>query len=323
MDESADTRQAEPVAGPVAASRLLLPATLAIGAMAAGTVLALWSGGGPGGEALARIELVPAATPEVLVVVAPSPSHALGPEREETAAVSGPEAQTAEPADAGPPQAEPPAAAQSPAVDSNPASALAGVTIWSNGDSTSYYMTVALLAMVERAGGKAVMPPGYVVSSGLLNPGLHDWPANLAAAMAAYNPGVVVFMIGANDANGAAANPEAYRARVAALMDQLQAPGRQVAWVGQPTMGREDLAASVPVVNAIFREEAATRPWLTYVDAWAVTAGPAGGFATHLPGPGGELQLMRADDGVHLTPAAGERIARAVFEALFPGVPLP
>jgi hypothetical protein len=201
--------------------------------------------------------------------------------------------------------------------------ALAGVTAWSNGDSTSYYMSVAFLAMVERAGGTAAIAPSYVVSSGLLNPNLHDWPANLASEMALYNPEVVVFMLGANDANGAAANPNAYRAKVGAVMDQLHAPGRKVAWVGQPIMGRDDLAVSVPVVNRIFEEEAASRPWVTYVDAYRLTADASGGYATHLPGPDGEPQLMRADDGVHLTPAAGERLARAVFMALFPEVTVP
>jgi hypothetical protein len=201
--------------------------------------------------------------------------------------------------------------------------ALAGITAWSNGDSTSYYMSVAFLAMMERAGGMSAIAPSYVVSSGLLNPNLHDWPVNLASEMALHNPEVVVFMLGANDANGAAANPEAYREKVGAVMDQLNAPGRRVAWVGQPIMGRDDLAVSVPVVNRIFAEEAASRPWVTYVDAYGLTADALGGYATHLPGPDGELQLMRADDGVHLTPAAGERLARAVFMALFPEVPVP
>lgn len=327
MDEIDFTRAEGPGPGrePVI-SRLALPAALAVAAVVAGSGAALWSQDGVTGEALARVELVPERAPVVLVVsLAPSPGPApvepvATPVAASEAAAGGAPGGAIPSPPPGVPEGEPEEAA--PSAPAAPG-ALAGVAAWSNGDSTSYYMSVAFLAMVERAGGAAAIPPSYVVSSGLLNPNLHDWPASLASEMALHNPGVVVFMLGANDANGAAANPEGYRERVGAVMDLLRAPGRKVAWVGQPTMGRDDLAASVPVVNRIFMEEAASRPWVTYIDAWALTADASGGFATHLPGPDGEPQLMRADDGVHLTPAAGERIARAVFEALFPGVAIP
>lgn len=323
MDEIDFTRAPEPGPERPAAPHFVLPAVLAAVAVVAGSAMALWSQDGQTGEAQARVELVPARAPEVLLVALPaSPAPAtLDP------------TPTNEPVpEATVPPGEPPGAAHPPGAPTPPPladpvpavpGALAGITAWSNGDSTSYYMSAAFLAMVERAGGTAAIAPSYVVSSGLLNPNLHDWPANLASEMALHNPEVVVFMLGANDANGAAANPEAYRARVGAVMDQLNAPGRGVAWVGQPIMGREDLAVSVPVVNRIFEEEAASRPWVTYVDAYVLTADASGGYATHLPGPDGEPQLMRAEDGVHLTPAAGERLAVAVFMALFPGAPVP
>lgn len=323
MDEIDFTRVPEPGPERPGAPRLVLPAVLAAAAVVAGSAVAIWSQDGQTGEARARVALVPARTPEVLLVALPaSPAPAPMDPTPTSVPVPGATAPSGEATGA----ANPPVAATPPPLD-DPApampGALAGITAWSNGDSTSYYMSAAFLAMVERAGGTAAIAPSYVVSSGLLNPNLHDWPANLASEMALHNPEVVVFMLGANDANGAAANPEAYRARVGAVMDQLNTPGRRVAWVGQPIMGRDDLAVSVPVVNRIFEEEAATRPWVTYVDAYGLTADALGGYATHLPGPDGEPQLMRADDGVHLTPAAGERLARAVFMALFPEVPVP
>lgn len=323
MDEIDFTQAPEPGPERPAAPRFVLPTVLAAAAVVAGSGMALWWRDGQTGEALARVELVPARPPEVLVVALPA-SPAPAPLDPTPTSEPVPDA-SASPGEA-PGAANPPVAATPPPSDGSAPvvpGALAGITAWSNGDSTSYYMSVAFLSMVEQAGGTAAIAPSYVVSSGLLNPNLHDWPANLAAEMALNNPEVVVFMLGANDANGAAANPEAYRAKVGAVMDQLNAPGRRVAWVGQPIMGRDDLAISVPVVNRIFAEEAASRPWVTYVDAYGLTADASGGYATHLPGPDGELQLMRADDGVHLTPAAGERLARAVFMALFPGVPVP
>jgi len=193
----------------------------------------------------------------------------------------------------------------------------AGVRLWSNGDSTSYFMSVALAQMMLERGAAATQPaPEYKVSSGLLNPGYFDWPAYIAAEMAARQPNVVVFMIGANDAHPGMPL-DLYRQRVGALMDQLQAPGRRVVWVGQPNMGRADLAAAIPAMNRIFAEEAASRPWVTYVDVWALTSDANGNYAQYLPDEHGVLRAIRANDGVHFTPEGGRRLAMAVLWAYF------
>lgn len=309
-------------------SGLVAPIVLAALALGTGSGLGLaFRSSGPS-HAQAIVAVVPEGTPEVLVFTVAPVERTVAPSTAPDPTVAGAPAGGGAGGEA--PAAEAPSApATAPVATpvatpaSSPAGIFAGVRVWSNGDSTSYYMSAALLGMVMRGGGTAATAPSYVVSSGLLNPGLYDWPANLAAEMALYAPDIVVFMVGANDANGAAANPEGYRALVGATMDQLRAPGRTVAWVGQPPMGREDLAVSIPVVNRIFREEAAKRPWVTFVDTYPVLSDAAGGYAGSLPGPGGEAVRMRADDGVHLTPAAGERLALAVFSALFPGVAIP
>jgi len=306
-----------------------MAAPLILGALAlwTGGALGLLTRGGGAGEALAVVAVVPeGASPVLIFEVEPQPVAV------EQQAVTAPAAAaptpkpeaTSAPGNGAGQQPAGEAATVAPNPGAGPAAAVpGGPLVWSNGDSTSLYMSAALFRMVERSGGLAAIAPTYVVSSGLLNPGLYDWPANLATEMALHRPDIAVFMVGANDANGAAANPEGYRARVGAVMDQLRAPGRRVAWVGQPPMGRADLAASIPVVNRIFREEATKRPWVTFVEVFPVLADASGNYAAVLPGPDGTLVQMRADDGVHLTPAAGELLARAVFEALFPGVPVP
>ncbi|PFG73415.1 DUF459 domain-containing protein [Tepidiforma thermophila] len=191
-----------------------------------------------------------------------------------------------------------------------------GVRIWSDGDSTSYFMTVALFQAWSALGGVPVRGADYKISSGLVRSDFFDWPAYLAAEMARYDPDVVVFMVGANDANQVRSE-EAYAARVGAVMDLLYRPGRTVVWVGQPNMGRPDLAASVPRVNAIFRAQAAARPWVLYLDAWALTSGPDGSYTAVLPDEAGVPRVMRTDDGVHFTPAGGRLLALAVIAALF------
>uniref|UniRef100_UPI002ADD4A8E DUF459 domain-containing protein n=1 Tax=Tepidiforma sp. TaxID=2682230 RepID=UPI002ADD4A8E len=191
----------------------------------------------------------------------------------------------------------------------------AGVRIWSDGDSTSYYLTVALFAEWAARGGVPVRQASYQISSGLWRPDFFDWPAYLAAEMARYDPDVVVFMVGANDANQVTSS-EVYAARVGAVMDLLYRPGRVVVWVGQPNMGRPDLAASIPRINAIFQEQAAARPWVLYLDTWTLTSAPGGGYTDTLPDEYGIPRLARLSDGVHFTPAGGRILALAVVAAL-------
>lgn len=192
----------------------------------------------------------------------------------------------------------------------------AGLRIWSDGDSTSYFVTVALFQEWAALGGLPVRGPAYQLSTGLVRQDFFDWPAYLASEMQRYDPDVVVLMLGANDANQIR-SADAYAARVGAVMDQLRRPGRVVVWVGQPNMGRPDLAATIPQVNAIFQAQASLRPWVLWVDTWALTSGLDGSYAASLPNEDGTWEVIRTDDGVHLTPQGGRRIALAIVAALF------
>ncbi|MCZ2110000.1 MAG: GDSL-type esterase/lipase family protein [Dehalococcoidia bacterium] len=191
-----------------------------------------------------------------------------------------------------------------------------GVRIWADGDSTSYFVTVGLFNLFEANGGVAVREPDYQKSSGLISGGL-DWFTYAASEMTTYAPDVAVLMLGANDAVVInSVGTERYRERVGAMMDLLRAPNRLVVWVGQPAMGRDDLAANVPVVNAIARDEATRRPWVLYVDTTAVTTGADGQYTPYLRDADGSTVLGRSDK-VHFTPAGGRIVADAVFAAIF------
>ncbi|OAI40575.1 hypothetical protein AYO38_05740 [bacterium SCGC AG-212-C10] len=195
-----------------------------------------------------------------------------------------------------------------------------GLRLWTDGDSTSYFMSVAVIDLLSAQGAIPVQAaPEYKISSGLLSPGYFDWPNYIATEMAATDADIVVFMVGANDASPGM-DLENYASLVGALMDQLQRTGRIVAWVGQPAMGpgRPDLNAAIPGMNAVFSQEAAKRPWVVYVDAWAMTTDANGNYADTLPDENGVSQLLRADDGVHFTSAGGRRLALGVAHALFP-----
>lgn len=210
-----------------------------------------------------------------------------------------------------------PAATPAPPTPTAPAPATGGsvdgLTIWSGGDSMSYFMTVALFAAAEAEGVQPVAPASYVVSSGLWPGGPYDWFPRIEADMAAFDPDIAVFMVGANDANAAAADPAGYARLVGEAMDLFE--GRRVYWVGQPPMGREDLQASIPVVNRIFAEEAAKRDFVTFVETWPIMA-EADDSMLWYDDAGA---LLRAEtDGIHVTPTGGTRMAQPVIAAVLP-----
>lgn len=198
---------------------------------------------------------------------------------------------------------------------------LAGLRVWSDGDSTSYFVTVAFFQIAAEQGGVPVRAADYKISSGLVNPAFFDWPAAIANEMAAYDPDVAVFMVGANDAMQIRSYDD-YAARVGALMDLMYRPGRVVVWMGQPNMRPDPaqgyspaLAQAIPPVNAVFQAEAAKRSWVRYVDCYALTSYSEGSYADVLPDENGVPQVLRASDGIHLTSAGGRRLALAAVAA--------
>lgn len=207
-------------------------------------------------------------------------------------------------------------AASGPAAVISGANWLEGKTAWSNGDSTSYFMTVSLYEQLQALGAVPVEEAEAVNSSGLNSPEFFDWPGYLESQMAEYDPDVVFFMIGANDAKPGM-DLAAYAEKVGAVMDSLN--GRQVFWIGQPAFDpelRPDLADWIPLVNEVFVREAEKRPWVRYIDTWGATTDASGHYARSLPGAGGELEEIRTADGVHFTDAGGRRLASWVLAAI-------
>ncbi len=199
---------------------------------------------------------------------------------------------------------------------------LEGLRVWSDGDSTSYFVTVAFYQIAAAQGGIPVRAADYKISSGLVSSWFFDWPPFIASEMATYDPDVAVFMVGANDAMQISSY-ENYAAKVGAVMDEMYRPGRIVIWMGQPNMRPDPsqgynpaLAQAIPPVNAVFQAEAAKRSWVRYVDTWALTSYSEGSYADVLPDENGVPQVLRASDGIHFTPAGGHRLALAAVAAV-------
>jgi len=198
-------------------------------------------------------------------------------------------------------------------------------------------MTEALGPVLEeQAEGTGVIDVTRALeySSGLTRPDYFDWPAHLAALLAEHDPEVVVVSVGANDAQGiqtpsgpASFGTDAwvaeYRSRVAATMDLLEAEGRVVYWLGEPVMRSADFDGRMALVTSIFREEAEGRPGIRFVDTRPTFAGDDGRYTAYLPDASGTPVLVRRDDGIHLTPAGGQRLAAQLLGAIRADWPLP
>jgi hypothetical protein len=104
-----------------------------------------------------------------------------------------------------------------------------------------------------------------------------------------------------------------YRQLVAQAMDQLYAPGRRVIWVGQPAMGRPDLAPRMQPLNDVFKTEAARRPWVTFVDVYPMSVDSRGNYIQFWPDEHGVPVQARANDGVHFTSEGGRLMALEVM----------
>jgi hypothetical protein len=199
--------------------------------------------------------------------------------------------------------------------------AAAPLRVWVGGDSMMRDLSESVLRATA-ANPLLAVTTHYEISSGLTRPDYFDWPAALAADMEATDAEVVIVMFGANDGQGLVAADgtvhqrvsepgwqQEYGRRVAAVMDQLQAPGRLVLWVAQPPMRDGDFDARIRIINELYRDAAATRPWVDLVETAPVVGTAAGGYDS----------ARRQGDGIHLSREgadllAGDLLARITAE---------
>jgi hypothetical protein len=198
------------------------------------------------------------------------------------------------------------------------------LAIWVGGDSLAEGLGSSVARLATQTGAEQATVDGRI-SSGLTRPDYIDWPAELASVMTAQAPEVMVMMVGANDPQpitgaggtypfGTAEWEAEYRTRVHQVMATVAAT-RPLVWVGLPVMGRELLEPKLSFINRIYQEEAAAVPGVVFVDARGLFS-PDGGYHQYLTAPDGTTQLVRADDGIHLTVAGNDRLAAAVLEAV-------
>ncbi len=211
-----------------------------------------------------------------------------------------------------------------PPADGPATPAPSGPPVYFAGDSTAagpewawatYHAATPALATLSE----------YQVGTGLLVPGFFDWSSHLAAMVAARHPKVVVFMGSANDAQpvatggtdaavGSPAWDALYSQRVSTVMRDLTAEGAKVLWVGEPAMQDPTLSAGMAVIDALYAQQAARHPGVTYFDPGPVLNGPGGAYTDTLTVNGQPTEVRL--DGIHLNAAGSEVLADALAPAV-------
>ncbi len=137
---------------------------------------------------------------------------------------------------------------------------------------------------------------------------------------------VAVILFGTNDAQGISIDgvvhdfgtegwKAAYARRVDDLVALLRSRDVAVYWVGLPRMKRPTFDARMTIINDVVegRMKALGVPYLETVD---LTSNAQGEYEAYLSGAGGRRQLMRANDGIHMSMAGYLRISAPVAERL-------
>ena len=175
----------------------------------------------------------------------------------------------------------------------------------------------------------------YKVSSGLARPDFYNWPDELAAALPAVDPDIIVATFGGNDAQGLSAFQEElqfvvgdpvaneaewsteYTKRAGDVMDLLLEGERTVIWVGIPNDDNPDVTARLAIQDRAAKAAAAARPGVTFIDTWARFSGREGNWAEFVIDPrDGEGKDVRASDGFHLNVNGAEILALDIAQAV-------
>lgn len=170
------------------------------------------------------------------------------------------------------------------------------------------------------------------VATGLTRPDVYNWFDGITEVVKTLRPNVLVVAFGANDDKaymtgvpegvsigdyGDDAWRKEYARRAGGIMDTVIRAGTHLIWIGLPQTGDTAQTQRFDVVNAVVAAEARKRAGkVTFVDTYTTFASDSGGYTEYLPDASGDLQKVRADDGIHFERAGGDIIARQVIKVL-------
>lgn len=165
------------------------------------------------------------------------------------------------------------------------------------------------------------------VSTGLSRYDYVDIQSKTERQIAEHPVDVAVILFGTNDAQGISIDGQvhafgsdgwkiAYAKRVDDLVAMLRSRDVAVYWVGLPKMKRASFDARMALINEVVsaRMKALDVP---YIDTVALTSDADGDYDAYLTAQDtGRRQLMRANDGIHMSMAGYIRLTQPVFHTL-------
>lgn len=175
-------------------------------------------------------------------------------------------------------------------------------------------------------------------ASGLARPDFFDWMDESKRHVEWRDPDLVVVILGGNDGQDlvpakrgkrvlweADGWPAAYRERLDAFLAGVGAPKRKVLWLGLPPMGLRSLERKLTLIRGVQREAVeALGESARYMDTAPLFTDEQGALIerAHVEGRP-RSEVIRADDGIHLTMEGGQYFADAVFPVVMELLGLP
>lgn len=202
--------------------------------------------------------------------------------------------------------------------------------LWVGGDSVGGSFGVQM-EPVSASTGLFKPTLDFTVGTGLTRPDFYNWPEHFAKDIIPnLDPDVIVPMFGANDDQNMELpdgtlltkyTPEwfdEYRRRVGATMDLMRSPDndRLVVWVGSVPAGPGSEISNQDVLNYIYWSESQSRPWVTFVDTWAILGGPPPehSWAPEVLSADGKMRDMFQGDNLHLATTGALRLSWATIK---------
>jgi uncharacterized protein len=158
--------------------------------------------------------------------------------------------------------------------------------------------------------------------------GESEWIAPIRKFQSQEKANIAIVMFGANDRldmrEGGAATylhfktaqwRDEYARRTDIVLKTLVDGGLKVIWCGNPIARSETYSSDMSYINQIFAERAELFG-VQFLPLWQIAADEGGKYTAYGKDLGGVTRRLRADDGIHFTPAGYELIAEKIA-ALF------
>ncbi len=156
------------------------------------------------------------------------------------------------------------------------------------------------------------------ISTGLVPRSNYDWPVQARGIASAEHADIAFALFGANDRPpvriGGRMDPglvqrfsDTYGARVAEIAGCFKQNRVPLVWVGHPIVRDAAFNEDMALLNDIFSTRVA-EAGAPFLSTWDAFKGPDGAFAIYGRGVDGQTTRLRADDGVHMTPAGYDMI---------------